>query len=160
MNPEVCLSDVPVDPTLTAFCPTANVAITAADLTGSLMVSADLFWTNSVAGTVTTTIQVPATCLEQRTPIGVFRLTCAQVEGLVPGGGAACADDGLGCLCVVTSDYSDVDSGSMTLANGVATVNGANGANTYEYCVDDDELFYRQIEGSAAPGLVVALTRE
>jgi hypothetical protein len=71
----------------------------------------------------------------------------------VLGADATCQTIPTGCDCVVLTDYGESHVGTLTTANGVATLSTGE---TYDYCVADDVLRTRRFDnvGTVYPAVV------
>jgi hypothetical protein len=85
-----CLDRSPVEPPAT--CPEATSSVTSVDLSGTFSV-VDNFWLNTIAGTIDSTMTIPATCLVGGVSCGVIGTVLAAAAD-----SATCVSAGGGCM--------------------------------------------------------------
>jgi len=127
---------------------TATTSITSAHVAGTATFRADGTYTTDSTITLTTTIDLPAACLNQ----GVITLTCPDLGALIAtsvddegGSNATCSiASGGGCSCLLTETQpTTAGAGTYTTSGtSLTTTTGAgdNSGSTDNYCVAGSHL--------------------
>lgn len=143
---EMCGNDIPSEAAaLLELCSTATFSTFSYDVTGTVVADATTF-TQDISGTVSVDTNIPAACLV----LGPFQLDCAGAQAAAneqEGITATCVDGADGsCDCVVSADLVISTSGELTTGNNIATVTSGDDSNDFYYCVDGNQLTFRETE--------------